>query len=288
MKTIAKYAFISFIVAFVAGYAVNAYSKESLETKKIDKDGNGVISFEEFSSVQQRTFNKMDKDSNGYLSRNELDRKFDKEKGLSRYADKLDLNDDLKIDKQEFIRGQGVRKPSRDHNNRGPKPKGRDQDRQAVSAKIFDALDKDKNGNLSTSELSKAREIAPGVAKDHKFNQFDSDGNKKLSKEEFLKPTKNRFSSMDKNNDQTLDRTEIRRNVNKHPNSKRNNKYSHDRKRADIKKRVDRFEMGLKRKLESGEITQDDANQLRKEMKKKMSEMRKQRSREGKPPYKNK
>ena len=31
MKTIAKFAFISFIVAFVAGYAVNAYSKESLE-----------------------------------------------------------------------------------------------------------------------------------------------------------------------------------------------------------------------------------------------------------------
>ena len=57
----------------------------------------------------QKIFNNMDKDSDGFISRDEIDRKREGKNNISRYADRLDLNNDLKIDKNEFIRGQSNR-----------------------------------------------------------------------------------------------------------------------------------------------------------------------------------
>ena len=51
----------------------------------------------------------MDKDSDGFISRDEIDKKREGKNNISRYADRLDLNNDLKIDKNEFIRGQSNR-----------------------------------------------------------------------------------------------------------------------------------------------------------------------------------
>ena len=51
-----------------------------------------------------------------------------------------------------------------------------------VSEAIFKALDKNKDGYLSSEELSKHREVGQRVAKDLKFQKMDLNSNNKVSK----------------------------------------------------------------------------------------------------------
>lgn len=256
-------------------FGVSIGAKEKQGLRNLDKDENGKITFEEFSYKHQKIFNNMDKDSDGFISRDEIDRKREGKNNISRYADRLDLNNDLKIDKNEFIRGQSnrfkrVQKASKDRRHIDSKQ------RRNVAEKIFESADADNNGSLNTSELSKVRGLAPKVAKNHRFSQVDLDKNNKLTQEEFLAPIKKKFSSMDKNQDSALDKGELR------PRSK--SPYQKDR-RSQIRKRVDRFEKGLKRKIQSGEITEEEAKKLRADMKRKISKMREnQRNKDRLPP----
>ena len=256
-------------------FGVSVSAKEKQELRNLDKDDNGKITFEEFSYKHQKTFNNMDKDSNGFISRDEIERKREDKNNISRYADRLDLNNDLKIDKNEFIRGQSNR-IKRDQKASKNRRHIDSKQRRHVTEKIFESADADNNGSLNTSELSKVRELAPKVAKNHRFSQVDLDKNNKLTQEEFLAPIKKKFSSMDRNQDSTLDRGELR------PRSK--SPYQKDR-RPQIRKRVDRFEKGLKRKIQSGEITEEEAKKLRADMKRKISKMREnQRNKDRLPP----
>ena len=250
-------------------------TKEKQEFRNPDKDGNGKITFEEFSYNHQKIFNNMDKDSDGFISRDEIDRKREGKNNISRYADRLDLNNDLKIDKNEFIRGQSNRF-KRDQKASKNRRHIDSKQRRNVAEKIFESADTDNNGSLNTSELSKVRELAPKVAKNHRFSQVDLDKNNKLTQEEFLAPIKKKFSSMDRNQDSALDRGELR------PRSK--SPYQKDR-RSQVRKRVDRFEKGLKRKIQSGEITEEEAKKLRADMKRKISKMgENQRNKDRLPP----
>ena len=160
----------------------------------IRKDENGKITFEEFSDKHQKIFNNMDKDSDGFISRDEIDRKREGKNNISRYADRLDLNNDLKIDKNEFIRGQSNRF-KRDQKASKNRRHIDSKQRRHVAEKIFESADADNNGSLNTSELSKVRELAPKVAKNHRFSQVDLDKNNKLTQEEFLAPIKKKFSN---------------------------------------------------------------------------------------------
>ena len=256
-------------------FGVSVSAKEKQGLRNLDKDDNGKITFEEFSYKHQKIFNNMDKDSDGFISRDEIDKKREGKNNISRYADRLDLNNDLKIDKNEFIRGQSNR-IKRDQKASKNRRHIDSKQRRHVTEKIFESADADNNGSLNTSELSKVRELAPKVAKNHRFSQVDLDKNNKLTQEEFLAPIKKKFSSMDRNQDSTLDRGELR------PRSK--SPYQKDR-RSQIRKRVDRFEKGLKRKIQSGEITEEEAKKLRADMKRKISKMREnQRNKDRLPP----
>ena len=275
MKKLNKFTLSGTIILLIMSFGVSVGAKEKQGLRNLDKDENGKITFEEFSYKHQKIFNNMDKDSDGFISRDEIDRKREGKNNISRYADRLDLNNDLKIDKNEFIRGQSnrfkrVQKASKNRRHIDSKQ------RRNVAEKIFESADSDNNGNLNTSELSKVRELAPKVAKNHRFSQVDLDKNNKLTQEEFLAPIKKKFSSMDRNQDSALDRGELR------PRSK--SPYQKDR-RSQIRKRVDRFEKGLKRKIQSGEITEEEAKKLRADMKRKISKMREnQRNKDRLPP----
>ena len=275
MKKLNKFTLSGTIILLIMSFGVSVGAKEKQGLRNLDKDENGKITFEEFSYKHQKIFNNMDKDSDGFISRDEIDRKREGKNNISRYADRLDLNNDLKIDKNEFIRGQSnrfkrVQKASKNRRHIDSKQ------RRNVAEKIFESADSDKNGSLNTSELSKVRELAPKVAKNHRFSQVDLDKNNKLTQEEFLAPIKKKFSSMDKNQDSALDKGELR------PRSK--SPYQKDR-RSQIRKRVDRFEKGLKRKIQSGEITEEEAKKLRADMKRKISKMREnQRNKDRLPP----
>ena len=275
MKKLNKFTLSGTIILLIMSFGVSVGAKEKQGLRNLDKDENGKITFEEFSYKHQKIFNNMDKDSDGFISRDEIDRKREGKNNISRYADRLDLNNDLKIDKNEFIRGQSnrfkrVQKASKNRRHIDSKQ------RRNVAEKIFESADSDNNGSLNTSELSKVRELAPKVAKNHRFSQVDLDKNNKLTQEEFLAPIKKKFSSMDRNQDSALDRGELR------PRSK--SPYQKDR-RSQIRKRVDRFEKGLKRKIQSGEITEEEAKKLRADMKRKISKMREnQRNKDRLPP----
>jgi len=275
MKKLNKFTLSGTIILLIMSFGVSVGAKEKQGLRNLDKDENGKITFEEFSYKHQKIFNNMDKDSDGFISRDEIDRKREGKNNISRYADRLDLNNDLKIDKNEFIRGQSnrfkrVQKASKNRRHIDSKQ------RRNVAEKIFESADSDNNGSLNTSELSKVRELAPKVAKNHRFSQVDLDKNNKLTQEEFLAPIKKKFSSMDKNQDSALDKGELR------PRSK--SPYQKDR-RSQIRKRVDRFEKGLKRKIQSGEITEEEAKKLRADMKRKISKMREnQRNKDRLPP----
>ena len=275
MKKLNKFTLSGTIILLIMTFGVSIGAKEKQGLRNLDKDENGKITFEEFSYKHQKIFNNMDKDSDGFISRDEIDRKREGKNNISRYADRLDLNNDLKIDKNEFIRGQSnrfkrVQKASKNRRHIDSKQ------RRNVAEKIFESADSDKNGSLNTSELSKVRELAPKVAKNQRFSQVDLDKNNKLTQEEFLAPIKKKFSSMDKNQDSALDKGELR------PRSK--SPYQKDR-RSQIRKRVDRFEKGLKRKIQSGEITEEEAKKLRADMKRKISKMREnQRNKDRLPP----
>tara|TARA_Y100001001_G_C7838131_1_gene249624 strand:- start:44 stop:679 length:636 start_codon:yes stop_codon:yes gene_type:complete len=178
----------------------------------MDKDQNGVLSFVEFSSRSERMFAFLDRNSDGNVTRQEMDIEegLREEKMLSKLADKLDRNDDQKIDQKEFITGSKGRpepgqRPKRRGPPKGPPPEGKKE----VSVAIFKALDKNKDGYLNSEELSKGREVGPKVAKDIKFQTLDLNGNSKVSKEEFMSPIQKEFGEMDKNSDEVLDRKEL-------------------------------------------------------------------------------
>tara|TARA_Y100000588_G_scaffold392108_1_gene502864 strand:- start:4095 stop:4946 length:852 start_codon:yes stop_codon:yes gene_type:complete len=275
MKKLNKFTLSGTIILLIMSFGVSVGAKEKQGLRNLDKDENGKITFEEFSYKHQKIFNNMDKDSDGFISRDEIDRKREGKNNISRYADRLDLNNDLKIDKNEFIRGQSNRF-KRDRKASKNRRHIDSKQRRNVAEKIFESADSDNNGSLNTSELSKVRELAPKVAKNHRFSQVDLDNNNKLTQEEFLAPIKKKFSSMDRNQDSALDRGELR------PRSK--SPYQKDR-RSQIRKRVDRFEKGLKRKIQSGEITEEEAKKLRADMKRKISKMREnQRNKDRLPP----
>jgi len=273
MKKLKKFTLSGVIILLVMSFAGSVSAKEKQGLRNLDKDDNGKITFEEFSYKHQKIFNNIDKDSNGFISRDEIERKREAKNNISRYADRLDLNNDLKIDINEFIGGQSNRF-KRDRKASKSRRHIDSKQRRHVAEKIFESADTDNNGSLNTSELSKVRELAPKVAKHHRFSQVDLDKNNKLTQEEFLAPIKKKFSSMDRNQDNALDRGELR------PRSK--SPYQKD-ERSQIRKRVDRFEKGLKRKIQSGEITEEEVKKLRAEMKRKISKMRENQRRKNRP-----
>jgi len=179
----------------------------------MDKDRNGVISFSEFSSRSEKMFSFLDQNSDGNITRQEMDgdKNLKKQKMLLRKADKLDRNDDQKIDQNEFIAGSKGHPPEQRQRSkrRGP-PKGPPAEgKKEVSEAIFKALDKNEDGYLNSEELSKGREVGPKVAKDLKFQKLDLNSNNRVSKEEFIFPLQKRFSALDKNSDEVLDRREL-------------------------------------------------------------------------------
>ena len=182
--------------------------KKSKNLMFMDKDRNGVLSFLEFSSRTEKMFSFLDQNSDGNVTRQEMDghENLKKQKILERKADKLDRNDDQKIDQNEFIMGSKGHPPEpRQRSVRRAPPEGKKE----VSESIFKALDKNEDGYLNSEELSKSREVGPKVAKDLKFQKLDSNSNNLISREEFISPIQKKFFELDKNSDEVLDRREL-------------------------------------------------------------------------------
>ena len=208
----------NYLIAFAS--MVLIASSIQAETRKqhktmlpMDRDNNEVISFKEFSSKSEKMFSFLDQNSDGNITKEEMviGEQARKEKMLLKMADRLDRNDDLKIDKDEFISGsKGLLNHPKKVKRKGF-PHGKIEGRKEISEAIFIALDKDKDGFLNNKELAEGREVGPQVAKDIRFKKIDSNGNNKISKEEFMSPIEKEFTELDKNSDQLIDRRELMR-----------------------------------------------------------------------------
>ena len=186
-----------YLIAFVSVVLISSSiqaepRKQHKNMLPMDRDNNGVISFKEFISKSEKMFSFLDQNSDGSITKQEMaiGEQARKEKMLSKMADRLDRNDDLKIDKNEFISGsKGLPNHPQKTKRKGP-PHGKMDGKKEVSEAIFIALDKDKDGFLTNKELAKGREVGPQIAKDIRFKKIDSNGNNKVSKEEFIFPIK--------------------------------------------------------------------------------------------------
>jgi hypothetical protein len=200
-----------FTAGFLFSLSIGIQAEPGKKSKNLmfmDKDRNGVLSFLEFSSRTEKMFSFLDQNSDGNVTRQEMDghENLKKQKILERKADKLDRNDDQKIDQNEFIMGSKGHPPEpRQRSIRRAPPEGKKE----VSEAIFKALDKNEDGYLNSEELSKGREVGPKVAKDLKFQKLDSNSNNLISREEFISPVQKKFSELDKNSDEVLDRREL-------------------------------------------------------------------------------
>ena len=177
-----------------------------MELKKMDRDGNKAISFKEYSYKPVKIFKNMDSDSNGVLTYSEFSLKKlrpSRNKKSSRFSF-LDVNDDEKVSKKEFISGANKQPRSRRMSKFGR------SDERLVAEKIFLKLDVNQDQNIDVKELSVAKDIAPKVAKDHSFQNLNSDGNENITINEFLAPAKKTFSRMDSNSNGAIERREIK------------------------------------------------------------------------------
>ena len=178
-----------------------------MELKKMDRDGNKAISFKEYSYKPVKIFKNMDSDSNGVLTYSEFSLKklrLSRNKKSSRFSF-LDVNDDEKVSKKEFISGANKQPRSRRMTKFGSS-----EDERLVAEKIFLILDVNQDLNIDEKELSVAKDIASKVAKDHSFGNFNSDGNKNITIKEFLAPVKETFFRMDSNSNGAIERREIK------------------------------------------------------------------------------
>ena len=167
----------NYLIAFVSMVLISYIQSEPRNQHKtmlpMDKDNNGVISFKEFSSKKEKMFSFLDHNSDGSITKQEMviAEQARKEKMLSKMADRLDRNDDLKIDMNEFISGSKGLPNHPKKSKRKDHPHGKIEDRKEVSKAIFMALDKNKDGFLANQELAEVREVGPKVAKDFRLKK---------------------------------------------------------------------------------------------------------------------
>ena len=229
MGRLKEFLFVFVLLLFIPNVHSEVWSKKQ-NAWLMDKDRNGVLSFTEFSLKCERWFSKLDQDADGNLTSAELGKQEEliKEKKFTRMADRLDRNDDNKIDRKEFSHNKGVPKNRfrpRDISMLGASSK----ERREISEAIFETIDKDDNGFLSTNELAEGEKVGPRVARNLKFQMLDTDSNNKISRGEFLAPLKKRFEEADKNADDVLDRRELKSSFRKR---KKGNRLSRKRNKS--------------------------------------------------------
>ena len=201
-----KYLLTSILI--FTSFLITSDPRERLmDLKKMDRDGNRAISFKEYSHKPLKIFKNMDSDSNGVLTYSEFSLKKlrpPRNKKSGRFSF-LDINDDERVSKKEFISGANKQPRSRRMSKFGTS-----EDERLVAEKIFLKLDLNQDQNIDEKELSAAKDIAPRVAKDYSFQNLNLDGNKNITIKEFLAPAKETFSKMDANSNGAIERREIK------------------------------------------------------------------------------
>ncbi len=153
--------------------------------KLFDSNADGSVTEIEFNTIMQERYQLMDKDHNGTVSLGEI-----KNYSTKRHQDrqhkkhnKMDLNNDGLISKQEFI------KHATKH-----------------AEKKFNQLDKNLDGQLSQEENMDKH----ARKKQRLLNKMDVNNDGLISKDEHNRMTQQWFKKFDTNNDQVVSKDELK------------------------------------------------------------------------------
>lgn len=168
---------------------------------RIDTNGDGAIDAQEIEAevnlnVQywtQAMVHRHDRDGNGVLSKEEFGKKDRKDRRADRAED--DKNDDrgerVRRRHRHGWHGHGHHRVKWHHGRRGERKMGRS----------FEKMDLNSNGTLEASEIETA--IKPRVTRrvNRMISRYDQDNDGRVTREEFEKPTRDRFAMRDINKD---------------------------------------------------------------------------------------
>lgn len=171
-----------------------AWMERSLQPRvrafqRLDRDGDGNVTREEFDLASERMFTRLDRDGNGELTRPAPDQsagqKKDRGKGAMRGSrrgggrvmelmERFDLDKDGKITRAEF---------------------------DAVRAEAFGEADADGNTSITLEEFATIWQDLNGNRMTRGFQRLDSDGDLKVTQEEYSARSKNFVEKNDRNGD---------------------------------------------------------------------------------------
>ena len=136
---------------FRAAWVENARNPMVRAFQRLDRDGDGAVTAEEFNTASDRMFNRLDRDGNGELTRPARGERADTKK------------DSAKSDQ----RGQGKKMAKRGGPRHGARGAGR----------LMERFDVDKDGKITRAEFDQIRTTL--------FGNADADNNQSVSLEEF-------------------------------------------------------------------------------------------------------
>jgi Ca2+-binding EF-hand superfamily protein len=158
-----------------------------------------------------------DRDGNGYLSREELPER------LRHYFDKIDVNKDGKLSREELLRGWALLQPKR-----------RPSDVVYVLVEMSDCddtcaielqhlydvlrrLDRNKDGKIDPSELKAARQQIVKDRVNRLLERLDTNKDGKISRAEARAQILAHFDDLDTNKDGYIDRAELEKAASEKP-----------------------------------------------------------------------
>lgn len=164
------------IASILCGVAVAGGGKDKLS--KMDKDGDGVVTAEEYSAGAKEMFSKIDADQDGQVTKEELDAAHGPMQARAHSTE------------QSASRGEGqTEQRMGDKKAYDPAGGGKAMTKQMSSTQKIAAMDTNNDGKLS------AEEHAAGAEK--RFSKMDSDGDGSLTAQELRKGESSALTASD-------------------------------------------------------------------------------------------
>ncbi|MEJ8473854.1 EF-hand domain-containing protein [Roseibium algae] len=212
---------------FKDGFAERSKTMQVRVFQRLDKDGDGIVSTEEFNRMTDRMFSRMDRDGNGELERKVVGHGGKKHAGTEGQG-KGKSRDEAKEGGRKFMHGghegkdryarggRGGMKGSMmghmfvmlDTDNDGKVTRAEFED---VRGKLFALADTDNSGGFELTDFSTIWMTLNNGRVVRMFQGLDADGDLAITSEEFAERAGKRLDRMDRNDDGVVSKADFKR-----------------------------------------------------------------------------